>query len=267
VPTISLTSILDGSAIIAADHRNNYAAIQAAVNALDQSNWAVGKIFDPAKLMQNGALAGQALVWNTGTSQWQPGTISAPPIAATVATTVAGLGTTFAGALGLLRLGASPFEFIALTYDATYGHWVSPVFDLGLVCSNASSNSSSDVQIGRAALLPYGAFVTAGLTLQTRGYFTLTETGTGETATCSMKLGTQAQNGALGSTGAFTATYGSVAIPAPVTATPYLGDTGWASPASAPTSAAYAAIQATARTSGTANAKNFDAQLAYRWIA
>jgi hypothetical protein len=44
---------------------------------------------------------------------------------ATVATTVAGLGTPNDGKLGHLKLGTTPFDFIALTYDATYGKWVS----------------------------------------------------------------------------------------------------------------------------------------------
>jgi hypothetical protein len=42
-----------------------------------------------------------------------------------VATTVAGLGTAADGALGQLRVGSTPFEFLALVYDATYGKWVS----------------------------------------------------------------------------------------------------------------------------------------------
>jgi hypothetical protein len=46
---------------------------------------------------------------------------------AVVATSVGGLGPGAAGVTGLLRLGASPYEFLALVYDATYGHWVSAV--------------------------------------------------------------------------------------------------------------------------------------------
>lgn len=42
-----------------------------------------------------------------------------------IATTVAGLGTPFDGMTGLLRLGSTPYEFLAVVYDATYGKFVS----------------------------------------------------------------------------------------------------------------------------------------------
>lgn len=44
---------------------------------------------------------------------------------ARVATTVAGLGTAADGALGLLRIGASPYEYLTMIYDAGQGKWVS----------------------------------------------------------------------------------------------------------------------------------------------
>lgn len=58
---------------------NGFTAIQACINALDNNNFAAGKIFDPLKLMQDGATAGQGLVWsaaaNGGTGGWVPGTV------------------------------------------------------------------------------------------------------------------------------------------------------------------------------------------------
>lgn len=55
--TIALTNIPDGASIVAADHRNNYAAVQAAVNAL------IG-------LFSNGSLDGEAMVWDATNTKW-----------------------------------------------------------------------------------------------------------------------------------------------------------------------------------------------------
>lgn len=44
---------------------------------------------------------------------------------ARVATTVAGLGTAADGAIGLIRVGSTPYEHLLLVYDATYAKWVS----------------------------------------------------------------------------------------------------------------------------------------------
>jgi hypothetical protein len=44
---------------------------------------------------------------------------------AVVAATVAGLGAGSAGKMGLLRIGATPFRFLGVTYDATLAKWVS----------------------------------------------------------------------------------------------------------------------------------------------
>lgn len=55
--TIALTNIADGASIVAADHRNNYAAIQAAVNAL-------------IALFSNGSVDGDPMVWDGTLSKW-----------------------------------------------------------------------------------------------------------------------------------------------------------------------------------------------------
>src|SRR3990167_8865604 len=49
-------------------------------------------------------------------------------IGATVATTVAGLGTATDGKIGLIRAGSTPFDFVQVIYDATYAKWVSAPF-------------------------------------------------------------------------------------------------------------------------------------------
>lgn len=63
---------VSGTAGDAVQIANGFQAIEDAVNAIDNNNFAAGKIFDPGKIMQDGATAGQALVWNSGTSKWAP---------------------------------------------------------------------------------------------------------------------------------------------------------------------------------------------------
>lgn len=55
--SLALTNIPDGASIIAADHRNNYTAIQTAVNAL-------------IALLANGTLDGDPLVWDATNTKW-----------------------------------------------------------------------------------------------------------------------------------------------------------------------------------------------------
>lgn len=80
MPTVALENIPDGADANAAPLRNNFAAVQAAVNALDANNWAAGKQFHPDKIMQDGAGLGQALVW--GGTDWAPATIASAGFAA-----------------------------------------------------------------------------------------------------------------------------------------------------------------------------------------
>lgn len=51
---------------------NGFTAVEAAVNAIDNTNFAAGRIFDPAKLMQNAAIDGDALVWDNTLTKWVP---------------------------------------------------------------------------------------------------------------------------------------------------------------------------------------------------
>jgi hypothetical protein len=61
--TVSLTNIADGSNIVAADHRNNYAAIQTAVNGLIAalSGGSAGQVLE--------ALSSSSVDWNGGVYQ------------------------------------------------------------------------------------------------------------------------------------------------------------------------------------------------------
>lgn len=60
---------------------NAFDVIQAWANGgIDNNNFAAGKIFDPAKIMQSGATSGQALAWSSGSSTFVPTTISAPSV-------------------------------------------------------------------------------------------------------------------------------------------------------------------------------------------
>lgn len=55
-----------------------------------------------------------------------------------VATTVSGLGGTPAnGVVGMIRAGATPYEFTQLIYDSTYGKWVSQAQAI-LVCESVA---------------------------------------------------------------------------------------------------------------------------------
>jgi len=77
----------------------------------------------PSTLAQEGAADGDVIAWNTGLGYYAPKTLD-PPVLPVVATTIGGLGTAVDGKVGLLRLGSTPFTFVTVHYDATYGKWV-----------------------------------------------------------------------------------------------------------------------------------------------
>jgi hypothetical protein len=104
---------------------------------------------------------------------------------ATVATTIAGLGTGTAGRVGFLRLGTSPYDFLSLVYDATYAKWVSQVFPISGTTQNGLAGqvvarfgaagweqtglaATTEPIIMPAAYLPHKAYTDSGLTLQQR---------------------------------------------------------------------------------------------------
>jgi hypothetical protein len=92
----------------------------------------------------------------------------------------------------LLRLGSSPYTFLEMTYDATYGHWVSAEFNLG--------GGNVDVMAGYGMTdHGFGAFslapATAGLTFQLKGGGLITGTGNNEIATAYFQILQIATNG------------------------------------------------------------------------
>lgn len=77
------------------------------------------------------------------------------------------------GAPGRLRTGSTPFDFITLYYDSTYGKWVSAPFAIAWTSAASPTNTGTSYSSLTAAeqaqpLFPYAVFVTAGLTIETR---------------------------------------------------------------------------------------------------
>jgi hypothetical protein len=83
-----------------------------------------------------------------------------------VATTVAGLGAGVDGKIGLLRVGASPYNFFQVHYDATYGKWVSDfVGHVGIQWSESAEYAIAGYAyfVGDDSTIELGGLVTAGL--------------------------------------------------------------------------------------------------------
>jgi hypothetical protein len=63
-------------------------------------------------------------------------------------------GSPVAGQPFLLRAGSTPYEFIALTYDATYGKWVSAVAHAdNMVTANQSTASTTYVAVANGVVM------------------------------------------------------------------------------------------------------------------
>lgn len=157
------------------------------------------------------------------------------------ATTVAGLGTGSDGALGVLRVGSSPYDFLNLTYDSTYGKWVSDPWIVGAGGRNTYYNtantwksvnnvyqpagSAGDDGTATDTFFPYKAFVDAGLTLQWRLVCVLVSDGT-TVVDGGLQITCGAANSALGtsSTDAVLITHSAN--------TGVVKDSGWATAAS-----------------------------------
>ncbi len=76
MPTIDLSTYHQpaGSGADGSKYDNALDLIQTTINGLDNNNFASGKIFDPAKLMQDSAADGDCLVWDNVNSKWVPAT-------------------------------------------------------------------------------------------------------------------------------------------------------------------------------------------------
>lgn len=85
------------------------------------------------------------------------------------ATTVAGLGTGKAGKTGKLRLGATPFDFLEISYDDTFNKWVSAPFSIIAGEPGASNVFGGTGQyIADYGFIRTKKFTDAGLRLQIR---------------------------------------------------------------------------------------------------
>ncbi len=111
---------------------------------------------------------------------------------AIVATTIAGLGTPANGDVGWLRLGSSPYEFVKVIYDGTYGKWVTELlasFVIQLSSSytttSTSFTSTSEAQARRAYILNYKDMYAAGLRLQMNNECFISNSGA-NTSTCAI---------------------------------------------------------------------------------
>ena len=144
-----------------------------------------------------------------------------------VATTVGGL-TTGNGNAGFLRTGSSPFDFLPVIYDSTYGHWVSEVF-MGLTADATGGNTASNTYVGTASSFqhgpawPQGNYINAGLTLQLRvlalGFTNGTATGSLSATITGYNIG-----------GADSVTLAAGTVVATTTAAARVGiDSGWVS--------------------------------------
>lgn len=140
---------------------------------------------------------GQVLTVSSGLPIWATPSSGS----ATTATTVAGLGTGTDGKVGRLRLGSSPYDFISLVYDATYGKWVSETRTImrgdngayGAVSDyiHMAPTGANNGVIMSGHMIPYKDAYDAGLRLQVRmrGWFLST------VVTGTMKWSIRFQNG------------------------------------------------------------------------
>lgn len=94
---------------------------------------------------------------------------------AEVATTVAGLGTPVDGSVGLLRLGSTPFDFLAMVYDATLSKWVGPeawyypaTTDADGLLTQTDVIAIAEYNSLYRQYFPYKIFKDAGLSMQLR---------------------------------------------------------------------------------------------------
>lgn len=112
------------------------------------------------------------------------GKAKAPDSGAKVATSISALNTAYAGApqdgaLGLLRIGSSPYTEIPVTYDATKGKWVSvtQAFESGSISTNTVS-ASTDQIVSVWVVNDWADIAAAGLSMEVRAGAWLQANGT-----------------------------------------------------------------------------------------
>lgn len=173
------------------------------------------------------------LTWYSNGVSW----VSVPTVAtgATVATTVAGLGTVADGKVGQLRLGSSPYEFLPVIYDATRAAWMSAeqlVFDAGTVVQTYNTAALADLfAAGIVGVHPYRAFQAAGLVCYFRAVALIGKTAAGANSDMSLALSVASNDlgTAEASVGGYAFTVGTTTRT--ITGATVVGfDTGWVRP-------------------------------------
>lgn len=170
------------------------------------------------------------------------GTWAAPSSGtATIATTVAGLGTAADGKQGVLRVGSSAYDFLGVVYDSTYSKWVSPsriIFSGGNTPGDATSNNMADyymwnatntnVVVAGATVPAYKDLYNAGMRLQvrTRGMFQGTSNAS-LTTTFDIQTQSGPNYGSGGSRGGAIDTVNVVSIGSQTNNVWHSRDTGW----------------------------------------
>lgn len=190
---------------------------------------------------------------------------------ATVATAVSALGTGEDGRVAHIRGGSSPYDFLALTYDATYGKWVSPAFVAGSGGRTTAHNTAStwmsvnntfqggDDGTATDVFFPYKAFVDAGLTLQWRLMCVLISDGV-TTVDGGLQITTAAINASLGTPST------DAALVTSTSGSGLVKDSGWVTAASV-TSNTYGYITIRYRSSATDTGTIAGATCWLRWVS
>lgn len=139
----------------------------------------------------SGIVSGEAPVWNG--SAWVRSTTtqisSTSIIPARTATTIVGLGTASDGAIGHIRAGSTPFDFVTLVYDATYAKWVSDAQIIGSIYSVSTSSTTASawgalsLANNSGPIIPWRIMDTAGLKPQIRLFGRLKSDTGGDGAT------------------------------------------------------------------------------------
>ena len=138
--------------------------------------------------------------------------------------TVSGLGAGVHGRIGMVQAGASPYDYIMVTYDAAYGKWVgNPFFILGQTTTAFTTSSTTYVECTQTPRItfPWRTYDTAGLTLQARHIADL-DNNTGGVTTTAVLVFLGVDAGAIPTT----AVEGGTTI-ANTGTTEAIRDTGW----------------------------------------
>lgn len=193
-------------------------------------------------------------------------------------TVIGDLGVGSDGKVAQLRIGASPYEFLQLIYDATYGHWVSGAQLLVQRDEEINVNSTSYVDtLQQPALVAHWSDLRgAGLTPQFKfDTWTLHDDPTPnpyENYQIALTVGSQnanpssnGGNNTAGSTGAFITEFGTTVAGGSIHLQSLT--TGWIAPGSLPAAADLLSVKGRFKSSGTSYGKHlWQQQISMRWI-